>query len=175
MHRIVPILLTLAVLIFLSCKKEDSEYWGEVSTAKNGSDWSGQIKSANSNFAASKIEIIIDNFDDQGIWQETLGFYKIPTKVGKFMLSLTSNQPPDDSLSGSLYSNGYDDALFNAYRIAQNDSTSYIEITEYNPDKAEIKGAFNIVLWRDKSIGGSFNAPDSVVFSGGTFHTRIND
>ena len=163
-------------MLFFSCSKDESNpYWGQTSVLKSGDPWSGQIKAAKSNFAGSKIEIIIDNFDEQGKWIETLGFYKIPTEVGRFKLVLTSNQPPDDSLSGALYSNGYDDALFNLYKIAENDSTSYLEITDYNQDKAEIKGTFNMVLWRRKDLPGSLNAPDSIVFSDGAFHTRIND
>lgn len=167
--------LFLLLFIAFACEKDETEYWGSVSTYKNGDIWGSQIKAAKSKFAESKFDLIIRVVDRQGIWLETLGFNKIPLAPGYYPLSYTFNQPPDDSLSGALYSNGYDDALFNLYKIAENDSTSYLEITDYNQDKAEIKGTFNMVLWRRKDLPGSLNAPDSIVFSDGTFQTRIND
>lgn len=165
----------IITLAFFSCDKEESLYWGEISALKNGSNWNGKIKAPKSNFAESKIEIIINVFDEQDIWLETLGFYKVPTEIGKYKLTLTSNQPPDDSLSGALYTNGYDDEVYDFYKIAENDSTSYLEITDYNEQKAEIKGNFSLILWRRKDLPGAWNAPDSIVFSNGVFHTRISN
>jgi hypothetical protein len=169
----------LVFFIFLfssfACKKDENEYWGDISTFKNGSVWSGNIRAIHNSFADQKVDIAIKNHNEEGIWLETLSLVKIPLTLGRHALSYTFNQPPDDSLSGALYSNGYDDALFNLYKIAENDSTSYLEITDYNQDKAEIKGTFNMILWRRKDLPGSLNAPDSIVFSDGTFHTRINN
>ena len=164
------------IIASLSCKKEEASlYWGEVSTLKNGAPWSGKIKAASSNFAESKVEIIIKTFDEQNIPVETLGFYKVPARTGKYKLSRTINQPPDDSLIGALYANGFDDAVYDFFEIAQDDSTSYLEITHYNEKTAEITGTFNLILWRQKDMPGSWNAPDSIVFSNGVFHTRIKD
>ncbi|MBX2890231.1 MAG: hypothetical protein KF734_04840 [Saprospiraceae bacterium] len=167
--------LVITLTLFSCDKEEGSLYWGETSALKNGSNWSGKIKAPKSNFAESKIEIIVHAFDEQGIWLETLGFYKVPTEIGIYKLTLTSNQPPDDSLVGALYANGYDDELYDFYKIADNDSTSYLEITDYNENTTEIKGKFNMILWRRKDLPGALNAPDSIVFSNGVFHTRIRD
>jgi hypothetical protein len=93
--------------------------------------------------------------------------------VGRYYLSYGFNQPPDDSITGCFYTNGYQDQLYDSYLLSQQDSTSYLEITEYDNKKKEIKGRFNLIVWPD--IKGSWNAPDSIVFSGGEFHTRIED
>jgi len=163
-------------LAFLSCEKEnESLYWGEVSAVKNDIKWAGKIKAVKSKFADSKVEITIKTFDEQNVSLETLGFYKVPSKVGRYELSRTFNQPPDDSLVGALYANGYDDEVYDFYEIAEDDSTSYLEITDYNEKTAEIKGNFNLILWRDTTLPGAWNAPDSIVFSNGVFHTRIRD
>lgn len=175
-NRILFIAFIGFTLSILSCKKEKEDlYWGEISSQKNGDTWTGEIRAPKSNFAESKIEIIIDVFEEKGIWLETLGFYKVPTEIGEYKLALTSNQPPDNSLVGALYTNGYDDEIYDFYKIAENDSTSYLEITDYNEKTAEIKGNFNLILWRRKDFPGAWNAPDSIVFSNGTFHTRISD
>ncbi len=170
------IAFSVCMLIFFSCKKENGDpYWGEVSVIKNDSVWSGKIKATKSNFAESKVEIIVKTFNQEDIPLETLGFFKVPTGVGKYKLAYTFNQPPDDTLVGALYANGYDDEIYDFFEIAENDSTSYIEITDYNESTRDLKGIFNLILWRQEGLPGGWNAPDSIVFANGVFHTRIND
>jgi len=167
--------LFLAFALF-SCKKEDEiSYWGTTSALKSGAAWSGKIRATSNPFAGQKFDIEIRNHDSEGYWISSLSFYKIPLKNGKYNLSNTLNQPPDDSLSGVLYADGHDDQLHNFYKIAQNDSLSYLEVTSFDKKKSEIKGRFNLTLWRRKDLPGSWNAPDSIVFSDGVFHTRIQD
>jgi hypothetical protein len=154
-----------------SCKKE-SLYWGEASTLKNGVEWGGEIRTDINNLSASKVDISIKTTREDGFW-ENLYFFKVPLSAGKYILSEASNQPPDDSLVGGKFFVGYDDELHDIYKIAQNDSTSYIEITDYSEGSKELKGRFSLVLWPD--LANSPNAPDSIVFSSGVFHARIND
>ena len=159
-------------LFFACCKKDGNEYWGNISALKNGSPWEGKIRAEQTIFSSVKAEIFIETFDKDGVLTETLFFYKVPKKVGTYHLSQTINSPPDDSLTGCFYTNGYKDELFDIYDLVFSDSTSYLEITEYNEEKGELRGKFNLILW--PSIPGSWNAPDSLVFSDGVFHTRIN-
>jgi hypothetical protein len=172
MHNIKILLPVLAVIILLSCEK-DEYYWGTVTAQKNGVPWPGKIRAIQSHFAESKFEVYINTLDMDEYPLETLGFFKIPLKVGRYYLSYGFNQPPDDSITGCFYTNGYRDQLYDSYLLSQQDSTSYLEITEYDNKKKEIKGRFNLIVWPD--IKGSWNAPDSIVFSGGEFHTRIED
>ncbi len=167
--------ILLLALALHSCKKDEDKGWGTVTALKNGDAWSGEIRATTNRFSDQKFDIQIKNRDDQGFWISSLSFYKIPIKEGKYKLLLTFNQPPDDSLSGALYSDGHDDQLHNFFRIAQNDSLSYLEVTSVNKKKTEIKGRFNLTLWRRKDFPHSWNAPDSIVFSDGVFHTRILD
>ena len=162
----------LAVSALLSCEKDDY-YWGTITVQKNGSPWMAEIRATKSTISTSKINIRINTLNQSGEILEKLNFFKVPTTVRHYPLSYTFNQPPDDSLVGCLYTNGYQDQLYDSYSLSQQDSTSYIEITEYDSKKKEIRGRFNLIVW--PKIKGSLNAPDSIVFSGGEFHTRIND
>ena len=159
-------------MLLTSCKKD--EYWGQMSALKNGSLWEGKIKVEPTTFSSNKATIFIQTFDKGGFLTENLFFFKVPTKIGTYNLSQTINHPPDDSLTGCRYLNLSEDQLLDTFVIGSNDSTSYIEITEYNEGKGEIRGKFNVILWPEPGIPGSWNAPDSLVFSDGFFHTRIN-
>ena len=162
----------LAAFALLSCEKDDY-YWGTLTVQKNGAIWSSSIRATQSTISSSKINININTLDRDGKVLEQLNFFKVPARIGYYPLSYTFDQPPDDSLAGCIYANGYEDQLYDSYLLSQQDSTSYIEITEYDSKKKEIKGRFNLIVWPD--IKGSWNAPDSIVFSGGEFHTRISD
>jgi len=48
-------------------------------------------------------------------------------------------------------------------------------VEKHGAEKSEIKGRFNLTLWRRKDLPGSWNAPDNIVFPYGVFHTRIQD
>ena len=166
------VLPALVVITLFSCEKDDY-YWGTVTVQKNGSPWVTEIRATRSTISNSKINIRINTPNQSGEILEKLNFFKVPATVGHYPLSYTFNQPPDDSLIGCLYANGYQDQLYDSYLLSQQDSTSYLEITEYDSKKKEIKGRFNLIVWPD--IKGSWNAPDSIVFSDGEFHTRVDD
>ena len=159
-------------MLLTSCKKD--EYWGEFYTLKNGIEWQGKIRAQTNEFFGEKANISIETFDNEGAKLEHLHFFKIPLRLGRYYLSNTHNQPSTDTLVGCRYFNGYDDQLFDTYEIAPTDSKSYIEITEYNEGNGELRGNFEVILWPDSNIPGSWNAPDSLVFSDGVFHTRID-
>lgn len=165
---------SLAVLFLFACNKDEGRnYWGEISVLKNGEPWSGKIVALQNTFSNPKIDIYIRTFDKDDIPLDELGFVKVPKQVGRYKLSLTSSQPPDDSLVGAKYFHGYDDELYDIYHIPENDSTSYLEITEFNKRKGEIRGKFNVTLHR--TLAGSWNGPDTLVFTNGVFHTRIDE
>ena len=163
-----------AFVLFFTCCKKESDHWGEFSVLKNGTPWEGKIRAEPTTFSSAKATVFIQSFDKDGLVIETLVFFKVPTKVSKLSLSETINHPPDDSFIGCNYLNSYEDQLLDIFVISANDSTSYIEITDYNEEKGELRGKFNLILWPEPGIPGSWNAPDSLVFSDGVFHTRIN-
>jgi hypothetical protein len=170
MHYTKILLPIMAVIALLSCEKE-GYYWGTVSTQKNGSPWMAEIRATKSTISTSKINITINTLNENGEELEKLNFFKVPAAVGHYPLSFTFDQPPNDSLVGCLYFNGYLDQLYDSYWLSKQDSTSYLEITRYDSKNKEIEGRFNLILWPD--IKGSWNAPDSIVFSNGVFHTKI--
>jgi len=154
-----------------SCKKE-GDSWGEISSLKNGLNWNGAIETYPNRFSNLKVDISA-NLSNADRTQEQLLFFKVPLKKGKYKLSFTINQPPDNALVGCKFFKSFEDELYDVYEIALNDSTSYVEITEYDEKKGDLKGTFNLQLWPDWA--NSLNAPDSIVFSNGVFHTRIRD
>lgn len=140
---------------------------------KNGEDWFGKTRSTTNTFSISKMNIKISTIDNSGAELERLSFIKVPKQIGRYPLSYTFDQAPSDSMVGCLYSNGSEDELFDSYLLAKNDSTSYIEIIEYDKKSGELKGQFNLILWPD--IKGSWNAPDSIVFSNGVFTAKLQN
>jgi hypothetical protein len=157
---------------FFSCGKDDY-YWGTFTAKKNGDPWIAEIRTTNSSLSTSKININIHTISQSGEVLEKLSLFKVPATVGLYRLSYTFNQPPDDSLVGCIYSNGYQDQLIDSYLLSPNDSTSYLEITAYDSKTKEIEGRFSLIVW--PFAKGSWNAPDSIVFSNGAFHTRIQE
>ncbi len=169
------LLYCLGLCCISACKKDNGkrDYWGEVSVLKNGNSWSGGITGLQHDFSSEKVDINIENFTEGGNHLDNLLFFKVPKEVGIYKLSYSINQPPDDSLVGTRYFNVYEDVLFDIYDVATNDSTSYLEITEYNDRKDEFRGKFHLTLYR--TLKGSINVPDTLIFTEGTFHTRIDD
>lgn len=173
MHNLKSIVLLIAITVISSCQKDKDGYWGTISVQKNGASWVADIQASKSNVSDSKCNIIITTSDEKGVPLESLVFYSIPKAIGRYHLSDQYSQLANDTLVWSYYANGYDDQLFDSYLLSPQDSTSYIEITDYNSKKKEILGKFNLVVWPD--IKGSWNAPDSIVFADGVFHTKILD
>jgi len=170
MRCAIMLLPLLAIIVLSSCQKEDN-YWGTISAQKNGIPWSAKIRATTSNGDDSKIEIIINTLDQDEKVLETLGFYRVPRLAGRYFLSTTFHFSMENSLVWSFYANGYQDQLFDSYLPAPQDSTSYFEITEFDGKNEELRGRFNLTVWPD--IKGRWNAPDSIVFSDGEFHTKI--
>ncbi len=169
------IILFCCLCCILACKKDNGkrDYWGEVSVLKNGASWSGEIVGLQHVFSSEKVDITIENFTEGGRHLDNLLFFKVPKKSGRYKLSYSINQPPDDSLVGARYFNSYEDVLNDIYDLTDNDSTSYLEITEYNGRKDEFRGKFHLTLYR--TLAGSINEPDTLIFTEGTFHTRIDN
>ncbi|MBK8193272.1 MAG: hypothetical protein IPK76_08700 [Lewinellaceae bacterium] len=167
-------MLLLGIVFVYACSKDNGRnYWGEISVLKNGEPWSGKIVALPSTISDAKFNISIMTYDENDIPLDELGFIKIPKKSGMYPLSFTFSQPPDDSLVGANYFHGYDDELYDIYSISEQDSTSYLEITEFNEKKGEIRGKFNVTMYR--TLAGSWNGPDTLVFTDGAFHTRIDE
>lgn len=116
---------------------------GEISVLKNGELWSGDIVALQHTFSEEKVDISIETFTKEGIHLDDLLLFKGPKASGRYKLSYTTNQPPDDSLVGAKYIHGYDDGVDDSYDLAVGDSTSYLEITEYNDSKGEFRATFN--------------------------------
>lgn len=133
-NRILFIAFIGFILSILSCKKE-SDSWGEIKALKNNFNWDTSIEAYPNRFSNSKVDISANLLNADGT-QEHLLFFKVPLKKGKYKLSFTINQPPDNALVGCKFFKEFEDELYDVYEIAPDDSTSYVEITEYDEKKA---------------------------------------
>jgi hypothetical protein len=171
--KIIAIAWVISVCLAGCEKDKDGKYDGEAAAFKNGTSWVAKTTAYPNHMSDTKVDISIGTFDDQGFFIENVLFFKIPKKKGRYSLAYTFNQMPDDTLKGARYFNSDGDQLSDIFDITETDSMSYLEITEYNEKTGELKGDFGMVLW--PSLSGSWNAPDSIVFSNGTFRARVKD
>jgi hypothetical protein len=164
------ILALLCSLALTDCDKDDQDNLGSVSVLKNGQPFNATIVRAEPTaYAKNKAGISFRAVD--GYHNELLVLHKVPTIVGNYPITLTYNSAPDDGLVGSRFLVSFDDQLYDSYHVLATDSTSFVEITSYNARKKEVEGRFQVTLWADYKT--SLNAPDSLVFSEGTFKTKI--
>ncbi|MEQ1666590.1 MAG: hypothetical protein ABL927_14595, partial [Bdellovibrionales bacterium] len=71
--------IAVFVLLFTFCKKEGTDYWGEISVLKNGSPWEVRIRAESTTFSNAKSTIFVKTFDKDGVLSETLTFFKVPS------------------------------------------------------------------------------------------------
>lgn len=165
---------------FISCKKDDdanSDSWGTASALKNGEKWTGE-PSAIENYYPSDTGIIIaiSAIKREGFKEDFFSFFKVPISIDKHNLSLTTVLAMD-SLVGAEYNTllSHGDVFGDIYYLLADDPVEdFIEITEISGD--EIKGNFQVSFLRNTtSPPVSPSTPDTIVFTGGKFHTKIRN
>ena len=173
------IVYSYIMIIFCnSCKKEEdiimNPYWGEISASINSQKWkNGQIY-AISNVQGIGFSIIVDVYDKFDFLREHLIIYKIPKIEGIYPI-LKSYSQDTTAKTGALYATLQDDGdvLGDVYRLVATED-NYIEVASISGD--EVEGAFQVTFAIDDSRAKVFPlAPDTIRFTNGFFHTRLND
>ena len=167
------------VLFFLSCKKEEinigSEYyWGNVSANFNNKEWENGKIHGTSNTLNIGFDIIVDVYNEVGFLRESLHIYQIPKIEGVHSI-LNSIHQDSTNQPGALYNTLQDDGdvLGDVYRLVIGEN-NFIEISSINGN--EVEGAFQVTFAIDDSRDKVFPlAPDTIRFTNGFFHTRLND
>ena len=167
--------------MLLACTKEEvkpSPYWGEVSILRNGQTWEPQV------LASSEAEDLDSNFvgiifhwyqPETGFLRESLSFRKTPlNRIGdtievdnSYFLELTG------TIRGfyvTVLQSG--DVAGDVYEVLESEE-NYLIVTSWDAEKREIKGEFQASFLFAGELHSTPDAPDTLRFSQGYFHTRI--
>ncbi len=174
LHLILALALTMS--IGNACTKENAQnevYWGEVSATKNGLvSWKGQSRCIIDKPYEQGIDIIIYVLNEKKFKRENLNFFKIENKVGVYPIIPTDIRTID-SLHGSSYGTLIDDGVGgDSYDLIEGIIENRFTIDKKEGD--EIWGTFQVAFVKDKTyLPEDPTAPDTVVFTHGQFHTRL--
>lgn len=174
------LILAILILALGACSKDDGSlipniYTGTASALKNGKEWSSLAYFEVMNSYNPKTFILrTDVYNDSGIWRETFDIRRILPNFDIQEITSTDNQNTLDLLSagyGTLIEDG--DVVGDIYELDTTATNNFIQITNYNSERAEIKGKFNVslVLTRDDGYGDV--PPQTLEFTNGEFTVKV--
>ena len=181
------------VLLFSGCKKEaePSPFWGTVSVVLNGQawippGWGVQIAGSKTLWINSLneppcnpdvVNFEIHKQNPDGYLREQIAVGKIPPIIGTYPVEVMRNCNVSTAVGANYSLLGADgDVLMDSYKVLESEN-NFVEVTSYHASTGEIKGNFNITFVfntgfdRRKDVQ---SIPDTVRFTNGQFHTRIN-
>lgn len=166
------------VLSILSCTESPVEpqkpeiYFGECTADINSQQWhSCPFAKVDDEDGETLVHIIGDVFNASGIMVESMSILNIPLVVGNYELD---DWRSDDS-PFSLFVYQHHDLALADYRVNEGvDAKGSVILTSYDSISRDVEGYFDCVLYLVQNPGKP-DAPDSLVFTNGYFHTRIID
>lgn len=175
------VFIIFTIMIF-SCGDDDNQDpqrqfdFGSISALKNGEHWSAEIHGFDNNGQWNYFGIEISTYNVDGFRREGLGI----SYIDKDILSGELIQPCGANCSDSLQSSfstisGHGDVVCDRYElVSELSDENWIEITEYNSDTKEFRGTFRAVFAIDENRPRcDENAPDTIRFTNGEFHSKI--
>ncbi len=178
MKNTIFIIASIAFLQFFpSCKKDKVKYpdfpegrWGTAEAKRNGEDWAGacysRFDAENPGFFGVNFGVYNNNYYYLG----SLSFSNIPPQVGSYVV--TKRVLWEYEGARGYYSIFDIDVPLGDYNIINGAESNYIAIDSYDTVSREIKGRFEVTMLVNKRP--SADAPDTVRFTQGTFHTRLD-
>ncbi|GEM_PF-2400186 len=168
-------LLLFMLFLLTQCNKDD-DTWGDFTVNKDGNRWTGDPRSYDSKLGGTWFDISNDGFNEQGFKREEFSFASVPKEEGRYQLAefdpliFGTGRKPCTVTYNTYTGDGQAEGI---YTIAKGDSVSFLEITEVSGRK--IKGNFSAVLLLTEDSRMFFPyLKDTVVFTDGTFHTKLN-
>ncbi len=172
-------LLLLMPLLFLfeSCKEDSPQdlrseirqiYSGDATSIKNGENWSAWVRlqgDVNGNILINgQFNLVIDVFNDQGFWRESLGISKVNRiKTSQIISSADYYTLIDDG-----------DVAGDDYGLDTLATNNFIQITDVDTVAMEISGIFNVsFILERKGNGTPENPPLNIRFTEGQFTTKV--
>lgn len=166
--------LIFILVLVSSCKKDEFQY-GKATALNNGAVWEAQATRGAIINKPHEIgyDFIFEVYKGDFLWQ-VMHLAKIPDRVGNYALTNSSPQVQDDLTFALFYTvlpEG--DVVEDAYRVQEDSTLSYINISEIN--KSWIEGTFEGVFYLDPNRPVTNpNNPDTILFKQGEFRIKIN-
>ena len=171
----------LAGLVFclIACEDDDipipSVYGGYVTALKNGEQWDGLSWMTYSLCdCTDSVGLQVAIFDERGGTPiETVTFSNVPYQVGK--CALYENIPlvniPCEASHGTLFGH----QVSGHYTVDFRDTTNFLEITEVDYGRNELRGRFQATMIRVVVNPPAGYIPDTVRFTNGEFLAEIRE
>jgi hypothetical protein len=163
-------------LILASCTKDPTEpapegpWWGDARADKNGTSWVGKPYAVTSKEYSDRVNLSIDSLEYGYYLTKSLEIYRVPLRQGTYPIFDNLPKINDSIVRAKYYFVDYD-VLYGTYKVLESDSSSFITITSYDPVSKEVKGTFDVTLVKEIAPGP--NAPDTIRFRNGMFHTKV--
>lgn len=179
MRKIMCLVLLITLLVIGGCKEDKwwlpDGFWEDVEVLYNEALWEAYVKGLEHSSQDGMFDLIINHYNEQGFLRGGIAIIKIPKVIGYYPLSETTYHEIDSLVGASYHTSVADgDVAGNSYDLFEDNTPNFIEITEFDEVSREVKGRFNANFLIDLDFGKEdFSAPDTVRFSQGVFHTRI--
>ncbi len=179
MKKLLNIFLCLILIFVLSCDKNDfnPDYsQGKATAIRNGEIWIGQGRGTINNFSIG-VEFGFEVFNETGILRQGLDFNKIPSKKGKYYLTIINGQSQDSIPGCSFATISHDgDVVEDRYLVNESEVESYLTVTKYDETNRRLVGEFRIKLYIDPNRPKSNPSnPDTILFENGYFEVIIEE
>ncbi len=172
------LILFILILGLMACNKDDGLipdiYTGTATALKNGEEWNSLVSFDEMSSFPSSFILSTGVYNNEGHLREIFDIRRIRPNMNIQEITSTDNQNDLDLLSAD-YSTILDDGdvLGDIYDLDTTATDNFIQITNYNASRAEIKGIFNVslVLTRDSNEPGT--PPQNLVFTNGRFTVKV--
>lgn len=179
MKKILTLTIPVILIFINSCNKENSLipdiYWGEVTALKNGESWNGKIRATPNALYGYGFDIRVDVYNEYDIKIEYFNIARIPY-LERYYIIDTIKSYVDTVLTGATYLTLNGDVIYNSYDVFPGDIDNFINVTSYNETTREVEGAFEVMFVKIQRPPGNIpSSPDTLRFTNGIFHTKVNE
>lgn len=177
--------LVLFIIIFSlsSCKKETQKPeeeipHGNATALKNGDSWLAVTWSKLSYLDPSTFGLLIENYTVDGYRRGSLHFRRIPYENGTFFFNIYDYVSPQasDTVQTCTFDTLLDDGdvAGDAYQLVR-DSAAWLTVRITDASTGDIEGEFSAEFVKWLYMGEEYDpaSPDTIIFTNGTYHARV--
>lgn len=179
MKQIITTLLLCLVCIFLSnCEKSANpypdlpeEYWGTATAKLNGKEWTADCASFIDKENPGHWSLSFSVFKNNYYFLGGLSFYNVTAQTDSS--DVTKYIFEEKGGVRGYYSLFDADTALGDYHILNDAEPNYFTVDSYDSVSREIKGRFEVTFLVNHAPDA--NAPDTVRFTEGKFHARLDE
>jgi hypothetical protein len=171
-------LLPAVFMLLVSCNKDhetDDPYWGTVTALQNGQAWSARIIGNHTSTYTAAFNLSFSRSNQAGFERESIGILNIAWKTGWNRVYKIDYLIPDSLKTTAVYYSVTDDGdvICDHYHVIDTDSLfNFVQVGSYDNNTREVRGNFSLKMLV-KLPKCNLSAPDTLIFSNGTFHTIV--